>query len=598
MKKFLMLLLIAAAAALAIWFGMRGGSAKISSSAATSLLPKGTLVFLHLPDLNGIRADWRGTDLYKLWREPAVQDFLQKPIAKMPEAGAARQKLQELDALEIKDAFFALVSWENKQSKLLAGFRFKGSATDAEKVIGKWRERARAKTPAATRETVTYEQHQIELTTQDAFTIATVYDGQWFFAGNDLATLKVLLDRADHRLSDAAGTLAADETFIAATKHMPKNYGARGYGRLDRYFEKLAQSLPPQPENVLLALLRQIKSVSAATTVDGGKIRDVAFVAMPKIPELGNLTRESLTLATRDSFLYLASMINLPNAMPGTLPGAPQGYPAPMQKLFATLAANGITLESWKNTFGAEFGIIGAWPAGARLPSVFATLPVKDAARASEMLGQFTAATGDEQPWAKTEADGVQYYSKPPVNPMVPVAPTIALSSQRLLLGLDNASLAAAVKRGAAKESDLQNSETYKKAERVVGAPTYSFTYLDTALLYGRLDAALRPMLVMAAAFVPSVAETVDLGKLPPPEVITKHLSPIVVSQNFETDGYVMESVGPVSIYQGAVGLAVTTGLGANLYQTQLRNLGPTSVPAASPAPSPGASPDDSPDDQ
>ena len=594
MKRFIALLLIGAAAAFAIWFGMRGGSAKISTSAVTTLLPKETLAFIHLPDLNRTRADWRETDLYKLWREPAVQDFLQKPMAKMPEATATRQKLQELDALEIKDAFFALLSWQDKASKAVAGFRFKGSAADAERVLGKWRERAQSQTPPARRETVTYENHQIELTVHDTFTIATVYDGNWFFAGNDVAALKTLLDRADRRLIDSASTLATDENFIAASKHMPKNYAARVYGRLDLYLNKLAQSFPEKAVDEQMTFLRQIRSISAATAFENGKIRDLAFIAMPKIPDLENLTRESLSLASRDSFLYLASMINLPKNLPATSdPAAAKGLPAPMQNFLGSLAANGATLESWKNTFGPEFSVIGDWPANARIPSLFATVPVKDAAKAGEIVAQFTAATAEQEPWIKSEKDGVQYYAKPPSNPMVPIAPTIALSSQRLLLGLDHASLEAAAKGASSKGADLASSDTLKSAEKLVATPTYSFTYLDTALFYGRLDAAVRPMLVMAAAFVPSIAETVDLGKLPQPEVITKHLSPIVMSQNYQGDGYVSESVGPVSIYQAALGIAITTGIGGTLYQTHLQPTGATNAPAISPTPTPEESPEE-----
>ena len=594
MKRFLVLLLIGAAAAFAIWFGMRGGSSKISSSAVTSLLPKETLALIHVPDVNGARANWHETDLYKLWREPAMQDFLQKPLTKVPKTDSVRRRFQELAALEMKDAFFALTSWENKEGKMLAGFRFKGSAENAEKVIGQWRARAQQNAPAAKRETVKHEQHQIEVVTHGAITIATVYDGDWFFAANDLPALKVLLDRADRRLSDSASTLAAEENFIAASKHMPASYAARAYARLDRYFEKLTQALPPDTAaNESYSLLRQIRSISAATTFEKGKVRDVAFVAMTKVADLGNLTRESMSLATRDSFLYIASFVNLPKQMP-TAPGAAaNGFPAAMQRLLTAFAANGITIESWNNTFGAEIGIIGEWAANSRLPSLFATLPVKDAAKASEMVAQFTAATAEDRPWTKSEKEGVQYYSQAPMNPMVPVAPAIALSSQRLVLGHDPASVEAVVKRGGSRSSDLAGSETFKGAERLVPAPKYSFTYIDSALLYNRLDAAVRPMLVMAAAFMPGVADTVDLGKLPQPEIITKHLSPIVLAQSYETDGYVAESVGPVSVYQAALGVAVTTGLGASFYQNKLQGFGAASPAADSPSPSPEETPDE-----
>ncbi len=593
MKKFLLLLLIAAAAALAIWFGMRGGAAKISSGAVTSLLPKETLVLVHLPDFNRTRADWHETDLYKLWREPALQDFLQKPLAKVPKTDTARQKLAELNALEIKDAFFAVTSWENKESKLLAGFRFKGSAEEAEKVIGQWRSRPYLNSPAARHEKQTYEQHSIEVTSQDSITIATAYDGNWFFAANDVAGLKMLLDRVDRRTTDSAGTLAAEDNFIAASKHMPASYAARVYARLDRYFEKLTQTLPQESgTNEQFTLLRQIRSISAATTFEKGKIRDVSFVAMPKVADQGGLTRESLNVATRDSFLYLASFLNLPSQMPSALGAAKSGFPAAMQRILSSLSANGVTLETWKETFGAEVGIIGDWNENARLPSLFATLPVKDGAKAGQLVSQVVTAMEDEQPWAKSEKDGVQYYAQPPMNPMVPVAPTIGLSNQRLVLGHDLAGVEAVMKRSGSKSSELTSSVTFKEAEQLVPAAKYSFTYIDTALLYKRLDAALRPMLVMAAAFMPSVAETVDLGKLPQPEVITRHLSPIVMSQNYETDGYVSESIGPVSIYQAALGIAATTGLGANLYQNTM-GLGGASLPAESPSPEPDETPDE-----
>ena len=48
-------------------------------------------------------------------------------------------------------------------------------------------------------------------------------------------------------------------------------------------------------------------------------------------------------------------------------------------------------------------------------------------------------------------------------------------------------------------------------------------------------------MLLMSAAFMPAISDYVDVGKLPPPETVTKHLSPIVSSQRYEGDGYVTE---------------------------------------------------------
>jgi len=139
------------------------------------------------------------------------------------------------------------------------------------------------------------------------------------------------------------------------------------------------------------------------------------------------------------------------------------------------------------------------------------------------------------------------------------------LSNQMMIVGLDSGSVETAIKRSAKSSSGLASSPSYKTAGRTVPAPTEAFLYIDTALLYSRLDAALRPMLLMSAAFMPAISDYVDVGKLPAPEIVTKHLSQIVSSQRYEGDGYVTESVGPVSLSEVAIALglpAVFSGIG------------------------------------
>ena len=143
------------------------------------------------------------------------------------------------------------------------------------------------------------------------------------------------------------------------------------------------------------------------------------------------------------------------------------------------------------------------------------------------------------------------------------ITPTIALSNRILIAGVNPVSVEEAMKRSGTGSAEFLNSPTYKVAERLLPAPTNFFAYIDTALLYSRLDASLRPMLLMAAAFVPSVAGSIDSTKLPSPDIITKHLSPIVSSQRYDHDGYVAESVGPITLDQSAIGIAILSSLGS-----------------------------------
>jgi hypothetical protein len=130
-----------------------------------------------------------------------------------------------------------------------------------------------------------------------------------------------------------------------------------------------------------------------------------------------------------------------------------------------------------------------------------------------------------------------------------------------------------------------------------VPPPTNFFAYIDTALLFSRLDATLRPILLMGAAFMPAMNEHVDLSKLPEAEIITKHLSPIVTSQRYTADGYITESVGPITLNQCGIALVVgwTTGYQHGL-PDGLKALGvpPALTPkrtAPSPSPSPSGTP-------
>jgi hypothetical protein len=92
----------------------------------------------------------------------------------------------------------------------------------------------------------------------------------------------------------------------------------------------------------------------------------------------------------------------------------------------------------------------------------------------------------------------------------------------------------------------------------------------------------------MAAAFVPAVAGSIDPTKVPTAEVITKHLSPIVSSQRYDGDGYMAESIGPITLDQLGIGVAIFSSFGA----AAARHVG-LSAPAAvfPPAPRPSPTP-------
>jgi hypothetical protein len=570
MKRFVLLLIAAAAVAFAISYGLRH-AATTSPAAVAALLPRGTILFVHLPDVNRARDQWHDCDIYKLYREPAVQAFLQRPLAKLSQHDGASDRLHEIERLAPKNVFIGLTSIENNHPKIVAGFRFRGSQEDAEKIIAKWRVQSLNSAPTAPRETVEYMQHKINVVGTGSKQLATVYHGDWFFASNDLDQLKALLDRADQRALTRAGpsgdrqdrqsTLEAEENFRAAIGHMPSSYALLFYVQPKAVVEKLGllqadvgQQLPADQ----LTILEKMRSICGTTRFDRGKIHDVFFVGMARGVENASLDRASVRLGTKDTFFYLATLLNIERLAGLNQPNISAPFTAWLRKAFDAASRNGVTVEDWKAAFELELGSLADWPPGARWPSLILTLPVKDVTRTDKVVNAFTSAIDEDLIWTKTQKDGVHYFFvRWGLGNLIAATPTIAFSNKTLVAGLDRTWVEAAMTRTQRSSSELASSASYKSAASALPAPTNFFAYVDVPLFYSRLDAALRPLLLMSAAFMPAISDHIDVSKLPAPEMVTKHLSPIVSSQRYESDGYISESIGPITLNQAVIILGV-----------------------------------------
>jgi hypothetical protein len=594
MKRMIFLVVVVAAAAVGGWYVWQ--LSQTSRAYVSVLLPPETIFLVHMPDFNQTRDQWRQSDIYSLYREPEVQDFLRKPLANLstPKAFGV-QVLEELKQLEAKNIFVALTSLEDNSPKLAGGFRFRGSVADAERVIGKWRSKFLERNPNARPEKLQYQHHEIELFSkafETPFTLATAYDRPWFFAATDLTELKAMLDRADGRVRNSKETLDTDEAYRAAISHRPSNYALFFYLQPKTFAERLAalraaiQSPPAAASQ--RTMLEQMRSISGATQFENGKIHDLLFLGMPKLEKNVTLTRSSLTLGTKETFFYLSMLLNLGERMETLQEAA--GLSVMMQKFAQAFSDSGITVDDWKAAFGTELGSLADWPSSAHWPTLLLTLTVLDRARAEKILEVATHADGDVI-WTRAEKDGVHYFSTQSSPTFATITPTIALSDRFLVAGFNPVSVEEAVKRRGGASSELADSQTYKSTNRLVPTPTNFFAYIDTQFLYSRLDASLRPMLLLAAAFMPAMSNSVDLGKIPSPEVITRHLSPIVFSQRYERDGYVAESVGPITFNQSVIALAILGAVGANARQTISNSLsGGGFSPAGSPQPTPTSS--------
>src|SRR5207248_4862395 len=349
----------------------------------------------------------------------------------------------------------------------------------------------------------------------------------------------------------------------------------------------LRAAVPSTPTPGETTMLEKMRCIARSMRFDNGKIHDVLFLGMPKLEHETKLTRSSLSLGTKETFFYLSMLLNLGEKI-DTLN---QAAAFAGTKLFQALAESGITADDWKAAFGLELASLADWPSSEHWPSLLLTLPVLDAAKAGKITDALVRAD-EGATWTQTEKDGVHYFSKQSAASLVAITPTVGLSNRLLIAGFNPVSVEEAMKRSGASSTEFSDSQTFKAAEGLLPEPTNFFAYIDTALVYSRLDASLRPILLMAAAFMPAVAGSIDVGKLPSPEVITKHLSPIISSQRYDHDGYVAESLGPITLDQSAIGVAILSSLGtAAARQKAGASLGgwsaaPPTTPQMAPTPS------------
>src|SRR5438105_3679101 len=339
MKRLGLLVILAAVAAGGVVYTVKRAQSTAHAN-ITALLPRGTIALAHVPDFKRTRDDWHQSDLYKLYQEPAVQDFLNRPLSKIPQQDTASETAADLERLGIQDAFVAVTSIENNNPHLIGGFQFRGSQSEAEKIIAKWR--SHLVHDESKHEAEDYQQHKIDIVGAAPNQVATVSDGQWFFAANDLAELKAVLDRADGRDKDRQTTLEANDAFRASMKHMPASYGLLFYLQPKALSETLASLRNAigvaADQN---AVVDQIQSVCAAARFDKGKIRDVLFVGMPKAQSAQKLTQSSLALGTHETFLYLATLLN-PDRLAGINHGGGLPVGSWLQKVFDVTARAGV----------------------------------------------------------------------------------------------------------------------------------------------------------------------------------------------------------------------------------------------------------------
>ncbi len=547
--------------------------------AAADFTPADALAFVSLPDPKRTVDGWKNSILYKAWREPEVQTFLEKPLTRVPPIPAeAATALQKFDSLGLKNAFAALLpSTDPKNPYLVAGFAFKCTPAELETVLAKPKEELKRKNPTGKAGSVTYGTHNIDTFEASGTSIASCVNGNWYFVSSDLAGLKAVLDRVDAK--PGALTLSKDPTFTATAARMPPQHESLFYiaaapviRTLGNVLEGMGNPLPA-PQR---AMLENIKGFAAASAYEGGKIRDTLFfLGTPELAAPGSLSFKSLPYTSGDTLVYLTSMLRWPDepaavvkpdpATPGK-PGTPAA-PAkkdPLAEVLRAMEAAGLSLKDIRAAFPSEGSLFLDWTSGSLYPSPILCLEMRDRAAALKLVDAAIAKAGPpkDAEWKSKTEDGVDYRILTPKRPGQPISPAIAVGPSFLLAGIIEADVRAAMNRAKGTGTRVDGSAGWKAGFVDGKKPDQTLVYVDAKGIFEKVYGLARSF-APALSDNPQVQGTVELEKLPSVESIAKHLQPIVLTSRRMPDGLLIESSGPITIPHLTAGLVGTTaGIG------------------------------------
>lgn len=542
-------------------------------------LPSTTVLFEDVPDIHRTIERWPETALAQIIDEPEVQAFLEKPLGEIPDRPEVDQRLAQLRRIDPLHIFFAVTALGDADpSSAILGIDYAGSRQDLDSLVDELRKQVLKSFPAGKSSIEKYNSDDVEIFTSPTFSAALAYHGPWLFIATDTAALKSMLDRVSgaQHYADSLAELPAFKRALHNLPGGPDNLFFLRPALLADKASSLALMLNPTGDAHGADGLKKIESISLAFKFDGEIMRDALYVAETGAADSASspepLSRDAFRLSTRDTIVAGSSRVQLSGstALPDTK-SDPSGVLALLSSYAKTFADRGLGAPELAQAFGPESGFLIDWPAGAMIPAPLGMLDVRDPVLARKFLDTLSTlplAAGVD--FTHQDAGGISFYSLPQTGfGFFQAQFTLGLTKKAIIGAISpDAVKQAALRWDAAGSQGIDSTEAYKTASALVAQPTESFTYVDTKSIFERGYAVFR----LASMLIPHLSEYIDINKLPAPEVISRHLTPMVASTSRKEGGLLMESAGSITPVQaGAVALVSAGALAFPYIEQQLK---------------------------
>lgn len=506
-------------------------------SDAAALVPENTVFFASFVDLPRSLLRWQSSALARIAGEPEVKAFLEKPLSKLQSNQGAGEAGKILGGLKPGRIFLAVTGVTTDHVDAMVGFQYWGSRKEFDDAVA----RMRQEFPAGE---ITRENHQgdeIVCSRHGKFSVFSATHGRWAFVSTNGDLIRSALDRASGKLTSSS--LAASSRFQVVSKKMLTAPDFLFFLQPQKAIDVLletgrslgAESIPEQVED-----LRATEAVGGSLKLDGELQRDALFILRKGTKSADVLTHKMARFTSPGTVVFvdfLARFSGISALLEKALSGA-----APQSSIveLADLASSAC---------GPECAVVVNWEQGKMTPSGVLAVEIRDQAKADAALNKLMTFFPETR---ITSEDGIKLYSIPSVsNPLA--SPTLTFTDKFLIFGIDPASVSQAARSvGPALEKlpDFAPAlPAYKSANEV-------FAYVDTKSIFEQAYTALRPIILFGAQVMPSLGDMIDTGKLPRTETISRHLPPVILSQQRFEDGVFIESSGPVTVSQMAVAAA------------------------------------------
>lgn len=520
-----------------------------------SFLPAGTVFYAALPDLPRTALRWPKTALAKLSADPEVKAFLEKPLAKLGEEGQGEAG-EILMALKPGRIFAAVTEMTERGPEWLVGFQYFGGKKDLDAALARLRVQLDQEATPAEPQTLEYEGTEIVASVHGGLRLYTASHGKWGFLSGSESGIKAALDRIAGR--DESPRLEKDETFTHVLGALPEAPDYVAFLRVPPVLAVVRGMATKLGAAEIPGQMQQLEQVQAAgfagLLVENG-IREAAYWKLTEAaPKLDPLNHTTLRFTTPRTLAYLAAVQEMDRFDPTA---ALQNVPPSIVNL---LQERGLDPAALPQIFGPEAAIIINWPDVNVKPNALVAWQINDPEALEAWIQGIAAAT---LPSTDVSSDGkARYYSFPSLRSTF-LDPTLAVTPNFLLAGADAQTVQAAVQLEG-KET-VEASGAFANVKSLYTKPNLQFGFIDTAAIFTRAYNQLKPVAIFGVSLIPSLAEYIDPKALPETDTIAAYLEPITLSLQEKGDGFLLESEGPVTLFQlfGVGGsVAVLSGIG------------------------------------